>query len=48
MIVVSDTSALSGLAIVGQLALLRTLYGQIVIPSEVASELRSYPLGTNV
>jgi len=40
VIVVSDTSALSGLAIVGQLALLRTLYGQIVIPSEVASELR--------
>lgn len=40
MIVVSDTSPLSGLAIVGQLALLRTLYGQLVIPPAVASELR--------
>lgn len=40
MIVVSDTSSLSGLAIVNQLALLRTLYGQVVIPSAVAIELR--------
>ena len=40
MIVVSDTSPLSGLAIVGKLSLLRALYGQIVIPEAVASELR--------
>lgn len=39
MIVVSDTSPLSGLAIVGQLSLLRSLYGQIVIPAAVAEEL---------
>ncbi len=39
MIVVSDTSPLSGLAIVGQLSLLRGLYGQIVIPAAVAEEL---------
>lgn len=39
MIVVSDTSSLSGLAIVGQLDLLRTLYGQLIIPPAVASEL---------
>ena len=40
MIVISDTSPLSGLAIVGQLSLLQVLYGQIVIPEAVASELR--------
>ena len=40
MIVISDTSPLSGLAIVGQLSLLQALYGQIVIPEAVASELR--------
>lgn len=40
MIVVSDTSPLSGLAIVGQLELLHVLYGQLVIPPAVASELR--------
>lgn len=40
MIVISDTSPLSGLAIVGELPLLQALYGQIVIPEAVASELR--------
>lgn len=40
MIVVSDTSPLSGLAIVGKLPLLHALYGQLVIPAAVASELR--------
>jgi uncharacterized protein len=40
VIVVSDTSPLSGLAIVGKLSLLQALYGQIVIPEAVASELR--------
>ncbi|PZO45944.1 MAG: DUF3368 domain-containing protein [Phormidesmis priestleyi] len=40
MIVVSDPSPLSGLAIVGQLPLLHALYGQLVIPAAVASELR--------
>lgn len=40
MIVVSDTSPLSGLAIVGRLSLLKVLYGQVVIPPAVAAELR--------
>ena len=40
MIVVSDTSPLSALAIVGQLSLLHTLYGQLIIPTAVADELR--------
>lgn len=40
MIVVSDTSPLSGLAIAGHLSLLHQLYGQVVIPIAVAEELR--------
>ncbi|MGB7084953.1 MAG: DUF3368 domain-containing protein [Phormidesmis sp.] len=40
MIVVSDTSPLSGLAIVGKLPLLQAVYRQIVIPEAVAIELR--------
>jgi len=39
MIVVSDTSALSNLAIVEQLALLQYLYNKVVIPQAVADEL---------
>ncbi|MEE3719003.1 DUF3368 domain-containing protein [Tumidithrix elongata RA019] len=39
MIVVSDTSAISNLAVIGQLALLHKLYGEIVIPSAVYQEL---------
>lgn len=40
MIVVSDTSPLSGLAIVGYLGLLEQLYGQVLIPSGVWHELQ--------
>ncbi len=40
MIVVSDTSPLSGLAIAGHLSLLQQLYGQVVIPAAVAEELK--------
>ena len=40
MSVVSDTSVLSGLAIGGQLDLLRALYGQVVVPAAVMNELR--------
>lgn len=40
MIVVSDTSPLSGLAIAGYLFLLQQIYGQVVIPTAVADELR--------
>ncbi|WP_347179530.1 DUF3368 domain-containing protein [Roseofilum halophilum] len=40
MIVVSDTSPLSGLAIAGYLGLLEQLYGQVLIPSGVWYELQ--------
>jgi len=39
MIVVSDTTALSNLAIVQQLALLKQLYREVCIPQAVADEL---------
>jgi predicted nucleic acid-binding protein len=40
VIVVSDTSPLSGLAIAGHLSLLQQLYGQVVTPTAVAEELK--------
>lgn len=39
MLVISDTSPITNLAAVGQLDLLRALYGQITIPEEVRDEL---------
>jgi predicted nucleic acid-binding protein len=39
MIVVSDTSALSNLAIVDHLWLLKTIYQSVIVPDVVASEL---------
>lgn len=39
MIVVSDTSPISNLAMIGQLELLQRLYAQIVIPEAVYQEL---------
>ena len=39
MIVVSDTSALSNLALVDHLGLLKAIYHQVIIPDVVASEL---------
>jgi len=39
VIVVSDTSPLSSLAIVEQLSLLQQLYGKVIIPTAVATEL---------
>ncbi len=47
MRVVSNTSPLSNLAIIGRLELLQRRYGQILIPAEVASELAvlSHPTG---
>jgi hypothetical protein len=41
MIVVSDTSPLLSLALIGQLELLRELYGAITIPEAVRSEIMS-------
>lgn len=41
MIVVSDTSAISNLLLIGRGELLRDLYGRVVIPSAVATELRA-------
>jgi predicted nucleic acid-binding protein len=39
MIVVSDTSPLSNLAIVGYLSILKQIYNQVIIPQGVAEEL---------
>ncbi len=39
MIVVSDTSALSALFLVGQLDLLPSLYGQVIVPPAVMREI---------
>jgi hypothetical protein len=39
MIVVSDTSALSNLLVIGRLDLLRSLFGHVLIPNAVATEL---------
>lgn len=39
MIVVSDTSPIANLVVVGQLDLLRQLYGQVVIPPAVYAEI---------
>lgn len=39
MIVVSDTSPITNLALIGQLMLLPQLYGTIVIPQAVAEEI---------
>ena len=44
MIVVSDTSAITNLAAVNQLALLHQLYGKVVIPEAVYAELTGPPL----
>lgn len=41
MIVVSDTSPVSYLHQIGQLALLSELYGRVLVPPTVASELRA-------
>lgn len=44
-IVVSDTSPVRALANLGRLELLRLLYGEVVVPTAVADELRSPPTG---
>jgi predicted nucleic acid-binding protein len=41
MIIVSDTSPLSNLAVVGCLPLLQQIYNQVIIPQGVAEELRN-------
>ncbi|HRG48378.1 MAG TPA: hypothetical protein PLG41_19375 [Leptospiraceae bacterium] len=40
MIVISDTSTLSNLHIIGKLDLLFSLYGKVIIPEAVFSELK--------
>lgn len=42
MIVVSDTTPLSELAKIGQLDLLRDVYGKIIIPQEVSDEVTAW------
>ena len=48
MRVVSDTSPVSNLAIIGRLELLRRLYGMVLIPAAVAEELSrlKHPAGS--
>ena len=41
MTVVSDTSTITNLLQVGQLGLLRKLYGQVIIPTAVMVELEA-------
>lgn len=43
MIVVSDTSPLTYLHQIGRLSILKTLYGEIIIPPAVEAELRAAP-----
>ncbi len=47
MLVVSDTSPITNLAVVGHLDLLRALYAQITIPEEVRDELVLGGAGSN-
>ncbi len=44
MVVVSDTSPISNLAVVGQLELLRKLFSRIIIPQAVFDELQKSPV----
>lgn len=41
MIVVSDASPLTNLAVIGRLDLLRDLYARVIVPPAVAAELRT-------
>ena len=41
MIVVSDTSAISNLLVIGQLELIQRIYQQVVIPPAVDQEVRA-------
>jgi uncharacterized protein len=43
MMVVSNTSPMISLAAIGQLDLLRSLYGTVIIPQAVYDELTSLP-----
>jgi len=42
MLVVSDTSPITALLSIGKVQLLRDIYGSVIIPIAVATELRSY------
>jgi hypothetical protein len=48
MIVVSNTSPISNLAAVGQLTLLRQLYGRVIIPQSVYDEFGDMPSSVGV
>lgn len=41
MIIISDTSPISNLLLVGQLPLLKALYGQLIIPDAVSQEIKA-------
>jgi predicted nucleic acid-binding protein len=48
VIVVSNTSAILNLAVVGQLSLLEQLYGMVIIPDAVSQELSTVDLQRSV
>ncbi|NJM99560.1 MAG: DUF3368 domain-containing protein [Phormidesmis sp. RL_2_1] len=41
MIIISDTSPISNLLLIGQLSLLKALYGQLIIPDAVFREIKA-------
>jgi len=41
MIIISDTSPISNLLLIGQLSLLKVLYGQLIIPDAVFQEIKA-------
>lgn len=41
MIIISDTSPISNLLLIGQLTLLQALYGQLIIPESVFQEIKA-------
>ena len=45
MIIVSDTSAITGLIQIHRVEILPTLYQEVVVPEEVANELQKYHAG---
>lgn len=47
MIIVSDTSILSGLVRIGEIQILQKLFGRVIITEEVASEC-SHPLAPSI
>lgn len=45
MIIISDTSAITGLIQIHRVEILPTLYQEVVVPDKVANELQKYQAG---